>query len=319
MNPARIVIVGSVNMDLVLRCGVLPRPGETVAGQSFDTHPGGKGANQAVAAARQGAAVAFVGAVGDDAFGPVARQALAVEGLELSQLATLPGQTTGVAMILVEHSGQNCIALAPGANAAVNAERVRAAESAVAGAALLVCQLETPLDGVRQAVALARRHGVPVLLNPAPAQPLPDALLAEIDVLVPNETEAALLLGLPPGAPLEAEAAALALRERGVGLVIITLGGDGLCVADADGVRRLPAPRVTPVDTTGAGDTFIGAYAAARVAGLPLGEALVRAQQAAALGVTRPGAMASMPTRAECEAHFAAAGPASAGDAPRST
>ncbi|WP_457336467.1 PfkB family carbohydrate kinase, partial [Rhizobacter sp. P5_C2] len=219
----RVVVLGSVNADLVLRCERLPGPGETVHGREFKVLPGGKGANQAVAAARLGAAVSFIGCVGADDHGREARRRLAAEGIELSHLAEV-AQPTGVAMILVDDHGQNSIALSAGANAALGVAQVEAAAALIASAALLVCQLESPLAAVTRAIAIAHAAGVPVLLNPAPAQALPAALLQQVDVLVPNESEAAVLLG---EALAPADAAAR-LRERGPATVIVTLGADGV-------------------------------------------------------------------------------------------
>jgi len=292
----RVVVLGSVNADLVLRCAALPLPGETVHGRDFLTLPGGKGANQAIAAARLGASVAFIGCVGDDDFGRTAQSVLAGEGIDTTHLHVVAGTATGVAMILVDDAGQNSIALAAGANAALTTDHVDAASSLFAGASLFVCQLESPLDVVRHAIGRARAAGVPVLLNPAPAQALPAALLADVDVLVPNETEAALLAG----SDLDPTAAAARLRAMGPATVLLTLGADGLQI-DAEGlVQRVPAPATGPVvDTTGAGDTFIGAFAAARVEGASVAAAAAFAQKAAALSVTRPGAVGGMPYRHE--------------------
>ncbi len=299
MNKRPIVVLGSVNADLVLRCERLPRPGETVHGQDFQTVPGGKGANQAVAAARLGGRVEFIGCIGDDAFGAAARATLERAGVGTAHLRARAGLPTGVAMILVERSGQNSIALAAGANACVDVAQVDDAAATIARASLLVCQLETPLASVQHAIGIARRHGVPVLLNPAPAQPLAQALLAEVDILVPNESEAAELLA--GEGSLDPAAAAAALQTQGPGTVIVTLGGDGICIADLRGTRKRPAPAVQALDTTGAGDTFIGAFAVALQEGLDTDGAAAFAQRAAALSVTRAGAMASMPTRAELE------------------
>lgn len=304
MTKGAIVVLGSVNADLVLRCERLPRPGETVHGEDFKTMPGGKGANQAVAAARLGGRVEFIGCVGDDAFGTEARAMLEREGVGTAHLRSHAGVPTGVATILVERSGQNCIALAAGANARLDTAQVDNAAAAIACASLLVCQLETPLAATEHAIGIARRHGVPVLLNPAPARPLAPVLLDAVDILVPNESEAALLVGSP--GKVDAEQAATALRGRRAATVIVTLGGDGVCVADERGTRRWPAPRAQALDTTGAGDTFIGAFAVARQEGQGIDEAVRFAQRAAAISVTRAGAMASMPTRAECD-HAAAA------------
>ncbi|MEP6874513.1 MAG: ribokinase [Burkholderiales bacterium] len=291
----RVVVLGSVNADLVLRCPQLPLPGQTVHGRDFQTLPGGKGANQAVAAARLGASVSFIGCVGDDDFGRNARRMLADEGIATEHLHTVAGVGTGVAMILVDDSGQNCIALAAGANAALSTAHVDAAAAVIASAALLICQLESPLPVVQHAVALAHAAGVPVLLNPAPAQVLPPELLTQVDTLVPNETEAAVLLGLLPGAAFDAAAAATRLRALGPRTAIVTLGASGVQLA-ADGVcLHLAAPKVRAVDTTGAGDTFIGAYAAAWCGGADLTAAVDYAQRAAAVSVTKTGAIAAMP------------------------
>jgi ribokinase len=295
-----IVVLGSVNVDLVLRCPALPLPGQTVHGQDFQTLPGGKGANQAVAAARLGAKVAFIGCVGDDDFGREARRVLQAEGVDTRHLHEAAGTRTGVAMILVDSTGQNSIALAAGANAALSIAQVDAAAALIAGAALFICQLETPLSVVRHAVALAHAAGVPVLLNPAPAQALPKELLAQVDVLVPNETEAAALVGWPRGQAFDAAEAAARLRAMGPGTVLVTLGAQGVHVATASLDRHLPAPAVgTVVDATGAGDTFIGAYAVARSEGADVFAAAAYAQRAAALSVTRAGALAGMPRRHE--------------------
>lgn len=294
-----VVVLGSVNADLVLRCAQLPVPGQTVHGREFETLPGGKGANQAVAAARLGASVSFIGCVGDDAFGRNARELLAAEGIDTRHLHSIGGVGTGVAMILVDDAGQNCIALAAGANAALSIAHVDAAKATIQSAASLICQLESPLPVVQHGIALARAAGVPVLLNPAPMQALPAELLAQVDVLVPNETEAAALIDLPLGADFDAAAAATRLREMGPRIVIVTLGANGIQLA-ADGIdRHFKAPAVRAVDTTGAGDTFIGAYAAASCEGASLTDAIEFAQQAAAISVTRAGAIAAMPRRSE--------------------
>ncbi|MET0350421.1 MAG: ribokinase [Rhizobacter sp.] len=296
----RVVVLGSVNADLVLRCTSLPAPGETVHGRDFRTLPGGKGANQAIAAARLGAAVAFIGCVGDDDFGHTAQRVLAGEGIDTTHLHVVPGVASGVAMILVDDAGQNSIAIAAGANAALTEAHVDAAASLFDGAALFVCQLESPLAVVRHAIGRARAAGVPVLLNPAPAQALPVELLAEVDVLVPNETEAAMLVGAEPDAAFDAADAAARLRALGPATVLLTLGADGVQV-DTEGLMgRFAAPATgRVVDTTGAGDTFIGAYAAARIEGASVAAAAAFAQKAAALSVTRPGAVGGMPYRHE--------------------
>ena len=295
----RVVVLGSVNTDLVVRCPRLPIPGQTVQGRDFQTLPGGKGANQAIAAARLGASVTFIGCVGDDEFGRNARQLFAAEGIDTEHLHSMSGTSTGVAMILVDDSGQNSIALAAGANAALGIAHVDAARRTIQSAGLLICQLECPLPVVQHAIALAHAVGVPVLLNPAPMQALPASLLAQIDVLVPNETEAAAMLQLQPGAPFDAASAAARLRALGPRTVIVTLGASGVQLATDNLDAHFEAPAVRAVDTTGAGDTFIGAYAAARCDGAGLTAAIEYAQRAAAASVTKVGAVAAMPRRGE--------------------
>ena len=299
---ASIVVVGSVNTDLTLRCRHLPLPGQTVLGLGLRTVTGGKGANQAVAAARLGARVSFVGCVGDDDFGRRARAVLSADGIDTTHLRTVPDTATGVAMIMVESSGQNSIALDSGANAALSAEQVSVAAATIQRAALLVCQLESPLPAVTRAIELAHAAGVPVLLNPAPAQQLPPELLAQVTVIVSNETETAELTGLSQSARFDVAEAAMRLRKLGPPTVIVTLGADGAHVVDDRGHRRIPAVAVQAVDSTGAGDTFIGAFVAALFSGADLFDAVDFAQRAAALSVTRAGAIDSMPLLAELTA-----------------
>ncbi len=293
----RLAVLGSVNMDLVLRCPHLPRPGETLLGSDFRTLPGGKGANQAVAAARLGASVSFIGCVGNDAFGVAARAALAQEGVATDRLHTVDSAPTGVAMIFVDAAGENCIGLAAGANAALTTAHVDAAAPLIEAAAMLVCQLESPLAVVEHAVVLAHRAGVRVLLTPAPATPLALDLAPYVSWLVPNQGEAAVLAGL--AADADPRDAARRLVAFGFRCVVMTLGQRGVCIADAAGVREFPARPVQPVDTTGAGDTFAAALGVALGEGLTLDTAVDFAQRAAAISVTREGAMASMPRRHE--------------------
>lgn len=293
-----IVVVGSVNMDLMLRCPKLPQPGETVLGESFRTEPGGKGANQAVAAARLGARVAFVGCVGNDGFGTLATSGLRAAGVDLTHLSVIDDCATGVAMVQVDASGQNSIVLGPGANSALTVAHIDAASQLIAEAGLLICQLETPIAAVQRGIEIAHAAGVPVLLNPAPAQRLPEALLRQVDLLVPNEGEASVLAGIPARGRAGAADAATQLRRAGCGAVLVTMGAEGLVWADTEGSHYRLAHSVTALDSTGAGDTFIGALAAARMEGLDLTSAIDFAQQAAAFSVQHPGAQASMPTRA---------------------
>lgn len=297
---ARVVVVGSSNTDLVVRAPSLPSPGETVVGGDFLRAAGGKGANQAVAAARLGARVGFVGRLGDDDFGRAARAGLAAEGLDVRDLGTDPERPSGVALIVVDDRAENQIAVAPGANAALTAAHVDAAEDAIRQADVLLLQLEVPLPAVARAAALARRHGVPVVLNPAPAAPLDDKLLAHVDVLTPNQHEARQLAGLPADAS-DPEQAAARLRARGLPAVVITLGVEGCLIVDASGARRIDGMAVEAVDTTGAGDAFNGALATALAEGRTLDDAARWATAAAALAVTRIGAQPALATRVEVE------------------
>jgi ribokinase len=295
-----ITVVGSINMDLVFRTPRMPAVGETIGGHGFRQIPGGKGANQAVAAARQGAAVNFVGLVGADAFGEFALGCMMAEGIDIRHVGRAAGAASGVAGIFVDDSGANSIVLAPGANELLTRERLDAAAAAIAAADYLVCQLESPLDTVTHAMRLARSVGVKVIFNPAPARPLEDALLALVDVLVVNETEAGQLSGIAVRNQADAALAARALRGRGAGVVLLTMGEQGVLVADG-GERMFPAVAVDVVDTTAAGDTFVGACAVALARGLALDAAVNEAQHAAALAVTRIGAQTSIPTREEVQ------------------
>jgi len=296
-----ITIVGSINIDLVLRTPRMPLLGETISGDGFSQVGGGKGANQAVAAARQGAQVHFVGAVGDDAFGRGALADLAANGVQTSRISVASGVATGVAGIFVDAGGANSIVLAPGANDALSVAQVDAAAATITASSWLVCQLESPLASVVRAIEIAHAAGVQVVFNPAPAAELPDSLLAMADYLVVNETEAAQLSGLPVAAPEDAMAAAQALRQRGAGAVLLTMGEAGVAVCDAQGAFLMPAVKVQPVDTTAAGDTFVGTLTVALARGLSLADATCEAQYAAALAVTRAGAQTSIPTREELQ------------------
>lgn len=287
-----VAVLGSANMDLVVRVASAVRPGETVSGSSFATGPGGKGLNQAVAAARAGADVCFLGAVGDDEFGGRLRGFLRAEGIDASGLASA-AEPTGIAAITVTDDGENAIVVVAGANAD---DRLSAADrAAIVGAGYLVVQLERPLALVIEAMRWARRHGVTTVLTPAP---VPDCAVDELvslsDILLVNEHEAAALGG-------EADAAAAARSlSRAAGTVVVTLGAAGALVArDGEVVQTVAARRVSAVDTTGAGDTFAGVLVAWLAAGSALHASLEAASAAASLTVTRPGAAASMPQRAD--------------------
>ncbi|CAL9287141.1 ribokinase [Streptomyces sp. SudanB25_2051] len=294
-TPARITVLGSTNMDLVAYVPRAPRLGETVTGREFRTVPGGKGANQAVAAARAGARVSMIGAVGSDDFGTRLRDALDESGVDTSLLRTADGPS-GTAHIVVDDEGANAIVVVPGANASVTGITPHD-EARIAASDALLLQLELPLDAVRAGAQAARRHGVRTVLTPAPAQPLPRELLALVDLLVPNEHEAATLAGVA-----DPRAAAEELL-RDVPVVVVTLGAAGcLYVARGADPVTVPARRVRAVDTTAAGDTFTGALAVALGEGRPVPDALAWASAAASLSVGRAGASSSMPHRAEIDA-----------------
>ncbi|CDG80775.1 ribokinase [Janthinobacterium agaricidamnosum] len=291
-----IVVIGSINMDLVLRVPRMPLPGETLTGGAFQTIPGGKGANQAVACARLGGQagqrVAMIGCVGDDAFGTTLRDALRSDGIDDSHISTLPGVASGIASILVDANGQNSIVIAGGANDLLSPAHIDAARGLIEQAAIVVLQLETPMATVEHAVRLARSLGKTVVLNPAPAASLPDGLLALVDYLIPNEIEAAMLAGIDSS---EAGVLANALQAQGSDNVIITLGAKGVHAALFGGSQDFPAEAVKAVDTTAAGDTFIGGFVAALAAGQDEAEAIALGQRAAAWSVTKPGAQTSIP------------------------
>ncbi len=288
-------------MDLVARTPRIPQPGETIIGGDFHTVPGGKGANQAVAAARLGAQVSMVGRVGRDAFANPLLENLAVAGVDHTFVTQDPGGATGVALIVVDDAGQNSIVVASGANMRLSPADVDAAEAAIAAADALLLQLESPLETVTRAAEVARTHRVTVILNPAPARPLPAALLSLVDVLIPNESETSLLTGMPVGDQVEAETAAAALRESGVGTVILTLGDRGALLAREGETERFPAFDVTPVDTTAAGDAFVGGFAVALAEGQSLAEAVRWGNAAGALATTKLGAQPSLPNRQALE------------------
>ncbi|WP_137989975.1 ribokinase [Streptomyces vilmorinianum] len=290
-----IVVLGSTNMDLVAFVSRAPARGETVTGREFRTIPGGKGANQAVAAARAGADVAVIGAVGTDDFGVRLRAALDGAGIDTDLLRTAEGPS-GTAHIVVDDEGGNAIVVVPGANGTVTALD-HGDEALIATADTLLLQLELPLSVVTEGAVTARRLGVRTVLTPAPAQPLPPELLAATDLLVPNEHEAAALTGIAD--PHEAAAALLTHVPE----VVITLGAAGsLHAARGSEPFTVPAPRVRAVDTTAAGDTFVGALAVALGEGRPVREALAWASAAAALSVQHEGASSSMPYRSEIDA-----------------
>jgi ribokinase len=300
--PAKVVVIGSLNMDLVTRAPRLPRGGETLIGESFATVSGGKGANQAVAAARLGAQVSMVGCVGSDAYGEELRGALLAEQIDCQAVSTVD-DSSGVALIVVDDNSQNAIVIVAGANGALTAEVIDRFDAVLRVADVIICQLEIPDATVGHALKRGRELGKTVILNPAPAsRPLPADWYASIDYLIPNESEASALSGLPVDSLASAETAAARLISLGAGKVIITLGAQGSLFANGKGFEHFPAPKVKAVDTTAAGDTFVGGFAAALAAGKSEADAIRFGQVAAALSVTRAGAQPSIPTLSDVQA-----------------
>ncbi len=300
-----ILVVGSSNTDMIVKTSRIPRPGETVIGGEFSTAAGGKGANQAVAAARAGGRVTFLARVGTDMFGDRAVEGFGRDGIDTGLVIRDSGARSGVALIFVDEGGENSIAVASGANARLSADDVSAAAEAIAAADMLLMQLEVPVDTVRAAAAIARDNGVPVILNPAPAAPLDDDLLSCVTVLTPNESEAELLTGIPMADGDGARRAAEELHRRGVETVLVTLGKRGVFVRTDDYSEIVPAFAVEPVDTTAAGDVFNGVLAVSLAEGMELVSAVRYACAAAALSVTTLGAQTSSPGRAMIDAFLA--------------
>jgi ribokinase len=290
-----ILVVGSLNMDLVAQAARHPQPGEALWGSAFHTTPGGKGANQAIAAARLGAKVELIGRVGTDAFGDALLAALDADGVAHPHLQRGP-QPTGVSLVTLNPAGEATLVSVPGANAALSPADLEAAQDAFPQGGILLVQLELPLATVEAAVALACDRGMLAVLNPSPPQALPDSLLRQVDTLLPNEGELAALSGSK-----DLEEGVTRLLRRGVRSLAVSLGGRGLLLGRGEQRLRLPAQRVTAVDGLAAGDAFVGAFVAALAEGLPPEQACRWANAAGAIAVSRPGAQSSLPTRAELE------------------
>jgi ribokinase len=290
----KLLVVGSLNMDLVVNIARHPQIGETILGGKFSTFPGGKGANQAVAAARMGAAVKMIGRVGQDGFGDELRASAAKDGIDIHYVAVDKHEATGVALITVDTLGQNTIVVASEANLALTPQDLHAAKTAFVNADVLVTQLESPLETVSEALSLAQEHGLKVVLNPAPAQLLSAELLSKVDYLIPNEREAMQVVGAET-----LESAIDQLLGLGVRNLIITLGEKGVLIITSDGRRQIPAYAVKAIDTVAAGDAFVGAFATGLAEGMNIEEAVHFGNAAAAISVTRHGAQPSLPMRKE--------------------
>ncbi len=286
-----LVVLGSANMDLVTRVETFPQAGETLPGSALEQHPGGKGANQAVAAARAGAKVSFIGNIGHGAFGDALVSGLAEGGIDLTHLRRSKELPAGTALILLNRAGENQIVVTRSSNDMVNPAQVRQAGALIQQAGLLLVQLEVPLAAVTAAIALAHKAKVPVMLNPAPiTQPLPKSLLKQVTWLTPNEHELAVLTGATVQTKEQLEQGAQKLLSAGVPNIVVTCGARGACWVSANGTRWFPARKVKVVDTVGAGDCFSGMLAAGLIGGLPPEAAIRKAVQAATLNVTKPGA-----------------------------
>lgn len=295
----RIAVVGSINTDMVVKSSHIPRPGETVLGGSFMMNSGGKGANQAVAAARLGGDVCFIARVGNDALGERAVKLFREEGIDTSAISIDETHASGVALIMVDEKGENCISVASGANAALSPIEIEASAPIIENSALLLAQLETPVATVGRAARIARKAGATVVLNPAPACPLPKSLLRDVDIIIPNETEASILSGIEVADIESARKAAEKIVASGVAVVIITMGAAGALIYKDFHPTHIPSLKVKAVDTTAAGDTFCGAFVVALSEGRSIEDAVRFATRCAAISVTRPGAQISQPRRNE--------------------
>ena len=301
MNHSSIVVIGSTNTDMVIRAPHLPLPGETLLGSNFFMNPGGKGANQAVAAKRLGGNVIFIAKTGNDVFGETALRQFRMEGIVTDYMSRDVQNPSGVALITLDENAENTIVVAPGANSNLLPEDILPAEVQINSDAVVLIQLEIPLETVKFAASLAAMGGSMLILNPAPAFILPDELLKLVSIITPNETEAEMLSGQLITDLDSVRSAALAIRARGVKTVIITLGSKGAWISNADIELLVEAPTVEAIDTTAAGDVFNGELAVALSEGQPLKDAVAFSCRAAAISVTRLGAQAAAPYRKEIE------------------
>ena len=300
-TAGNLVVLGSINADHILNLESFPTPGETVTGNQYQVAFGGKGANQAVAAGRSGAKIAFIACTGDDDTGERVRKQLASDNIDIAPVSVVEGDSTGVALIFVNAEGENVIGIHAGANAALTIERVNAQREIIAHAEALLMQLESPVESVLAAAAIAHQNHTTVVLNPAPARVLSDELLALVDIITPNETEAEKLTGVRVENDDDAARAAKVLHDKGIGTVIITLGSRGVWASVNGEGRRVPGFKVKAIDTIAAGDTFNGALMTALLEGKRMDDAIRFAHAAAAIAVTRKGAQPSVPWRKEID------------------
>ncbi|RWR03404.1 ribokinase [[Pantoea] beijingensis] len=301
MKTGKLAVLGSINADHILNLAHFPRPGETVIGKHYQVAFGGKGANQAVAAGRSGAEIAFIACVGQDDIGERICQQLVEDKVDTASIDAVAETATGVALIFVNAEGENTIGIHAGANAFLTPERVMRYQQTIAGASALLMQLESPLESVLAAANIAHQHQTKVILNPAPATKLDDTLLSLVDIITPNETEAEILTGIHIDTDEDAARAATALHEKGIGTVLITLGSRGVWLSMEGNGKRIPGFKVEAVDTIAAGDTFNGALITALLEQQPIEKAVRFAHAAAAIAVTRPGAQPSVPWRKEID------------------
>lgn len=301
MNSASIVVIGSSNTDMVIKTSHLPQPGETILGGTFFMNAGGKGANQAVAAARLGGSVLFIAKAGNDIFGKQAIELFGKEGIDVSHIIRDKQQPSGVALITVDDNGENCIVVAPGANATLTTENINEVKEKIENASLILMQLETPVETVEYVAGIASSKGIKFILNPAPAAKLNDELLKKISIITPNQKEAEMLTGIKVSDESSAKQAAIFLNRKGIGTVIITMGASGAFVLHENRHSMIHGHKVKVADTTAAGDVFNGALVVALSEERKIEDAVSFACKAAAISVTRLGAQASAPHRKEVE------------------
>lgn len=301
MDKGKLVVLGSINADHVLNVRQFPQPGETVMGSHYNVAFGGKGANQAVAAGRSGADISFIACVGSDDIGERVRQQLADDQIDTRSIEAIPETTTGVALIFVNEEAENVIGIDAGANNALTPDYLQRYQQQIIDASALLMQLESPLESVIAAARLAHQHNTQVILNPAPACELPDALLSLVDIITPNETEAEKLTGIKVDSDQAAARAAQVLHDKGIATVIITLGSKGVWLSQRGSGHIVPGFKVKAVDTIAAGDTFNGAFITALLEGTAMESSVRFAHAAAAIAVTRSGAQSSVPWRHEID------------------